>query len=117
MLFGMLEEVAHEVTRSQQNVHLLQHLLQELKKRLEDYLWGSKLGSTILWEQHTQRLKGIDAIATTIQIQQVCQHKKKKKFNFFIFLRCIFFYMYFIKECLILNRLVKQDFSMDSVIR
>ncbi|XP_037790278.1 F-box only protein 32-like [Penaeus monodon] len=70
MLFGMLEEVAHEVTRSQQNVHLLQHLLQELKKRLEDYLWGSKLGSTILWEQHTQRLKGIDAIATTIQIQQ-----------------------------------------------
>ncbi|XP_064122271.1 F-box only protein 32 [Macrobrachium rosenbergii] len=70
MLFGMLEEVAHEVTRSQQNVHVLQHLLQELRKRLEDYLWGSKLGSTILWEQHTRRLEGINAIATTIQISK-----------------------------------------------
>lgn len=71
MLFGILEEVAHEVTRSQQNVHVLQHLLQELRKRLEDYLWGNKLGSTILWEQHSRRLKGIHALATTIQIQQV----------------------------------------------
>lgn len=71
MLFGMLEEVAHEVTRSQQNVHLLQHLLQELRKRLEDYLWGNKLGSTILWEQHSRRLRNINAIATTIQIREV----------------------------------------------
>lgn len=71
MLFGMLEEVAHEVTRSQQNVHLLQHLLQELRKRLEDYLWGNKLGSTILWEQHSRRLRDINAIATTIQIREV----------------------------------------------
>ncbi|KAK7063134.1 F-box only protein 32 [Halocaridina rubra] len=70
MLFGMLEEVAHEVTRSQQNVHVLQHLLKQLRKRLEDYLWGSKLGSTILWEQHTRRLEGINAIATTIQISK-----------------------------------------------
>ncbi|XP_050696532.1 F-box only protein 32-like isoform X3 [Eriocheir sinensis] len=70
MLFGMLEEVAHEVTRSQQNVHLLQHLLQELRKRLEDYLWGNKLGSTILWEQHSRRLRNINAIATTIQIRE-----------------------------------------------
>ncbi|KAK3868253.1 hypothetical protein Pcinc_026337 [Petrolisthes cinctipes] len=70
MLFGMVEEVAHEVTRSQQNLHVLQHLLQELHKRLKDYLWGNKLGSTILWKQHTQRLHDINAIATTIQISQ-----------------------------------------------
>ncbi|KAK8721526.1 hypothetical protein OTU49_012761 [Cherax quadricarinatus] len=70
MLFGMLEEVAYEVTSSQQNVHVLQHLLQELRKRLEDYLWGNKLGSAILWEQHSRRLQDIHAIATTIKIQQ-----------------------------------------------
>ena len=71
MLFGMLEEVAHEVNRSKQNVHLLQHLLQELRKRLEDYLWGNKLGSTILWEQHSRKLRDINAIATTIQLREV----------------------------------------------
>ncbi|CAL4133602.1 unnamed protein product, partial [Meganyctiphanes norvegica] len=70
MLFGMLEEVALEVSSSQQNMHMLHHLLEELRKRLHDYLWGSKLGSTILWEQHSQRLKGIATIFTNIKIQQ-----------------------------------------------
>lgn len=70
MLFGMLEEVALEVSQSQQNMHMLHSLLEELRKHLHDYLWGSKLGSTILWEQHQQRLKGINTIFTNIKIQQ-----------------------------------------------
>ena len=72
MLFVMLEEVAHQVSSSQQNLHILHALIQELQKRLVDYLsWGTKLGSELLWKQHSERLEHISTIATTIEIQPV----------------------------------------------
>ncbi|XP_076046837.1 F-box only protein 32 [Oratosquilla oratoria] len=69
MLFAMLEEVAWEVSTSQQNLHVLHHLIKELQSRLQDYLWwGMKLGSNILWTEHEKKLQQITSIATTIQI-------------------------------------------------
>ena len=87
MLFVMIEEVAREVSASQQNLHILQQLLEKLREHIQDFLWwGTQttrvVGSKRLWEQHSERLKQIDSIATSIEITGVSCPQTKKKLSF-----------------------------------
>ncbi|KAB7495836.1 F-box only protein 32 [Armadillidium nasatum] len=69
MLFSMLEEVTLQVSCSQQNLHVLHRLLENLQKRIEDYLWwGSMLGSVVLWERQRERFLEINSVANNIEI-------------------------------------------------
>lgn len=70
VLFAMLEEVAYQVSASQQNMHLLRKLLTELRTMIDCACWGRPLGSTRLWEQHLQSIDRILSIANTIQIRE-----------------------------------------------
>ncbi|XP_026274475.1 F-box only protein 32 isoform X1 [Frankliniella occidentalis] len=70
VLFAMLEEVAYQVSASQQNMHMLRKLLTELRAMIDCACWGRPLGSTRLWEQHLQSIDRILSIANTIQIRE-----------------------------------------------
>uniref|UniRef100_A0A2R5LE02 Putative f-box n=1 Tax=Ornithodoros turicata TaxID=34597 RepID=A0A2R5LE02_9ACAR len=70
VLFTMLEEVAFQVANSQQNIHVLQLLLQDMEQTLRKYqCWGRPLGSTQLWAQHQRTLQRIVSIRRSIQIR------------------------------------------------
>ncbi|KAG8233514.1 hypothetical protein J437_LFUL011675 [Ladona fulva] len=72
VLFNMLEEVAYQVSASQQNIHLLRGLLTQLRLMREDCTscWGRPLGSTTLWERHLSTINRILNIAARIQIRE-----------------------------------------------
>ncbi|XP_071451132.1 F-box only protein 32 [Hetaerina americana] len=72
VLFNMLEEVAYQVSSSQQNIHLLRGLLSQLRLMREDCssCWGRPLGSTTLWERHLSTINRILNIAARIQINE-----------------------------------------------
>ncbi|CAG0883395.1 unnamed protein product [Darwinula stevensoni] len=70
VLLNMLEEVTHHVAVSQTNIHILQKLVEDLRKTLyEYYCWGRPIGSTALWSQHWQTIDRIAQAANAIQIQ------------------------------------------------
>lgn len=70
VLFTMLEEVAYQVSASQQNIHLLHKLLRQLRVMVDCACWGRPLGSTQLWENHLVTINRILTIANTIQIRE-----------------------------------------------
>ncbi|XP_060861713.1 F-box only protein 32 isoform X1 [Metopolophium dirhodum] len=70
VLFNIIEEVAHQVSQSQQNKHMLDRLLGQLREVVECACWGRPLGSTILWEQHLTTINRIHEIADQIEIRQ-----------------------------------------------
>jgi len=70
VLFNMLEEVAYQVSASQQNIHLLNKLLRQLRGMIDCACWGRPLGSTQLWENHLVTINRILTIANTIQIRE-----------------------------------------------
>ncbi|XP_066992262.1 F-box only protein 25 isoform X2 [Anabrus simplex] len=70
VLFNMLEEVAYQVSASQQNIHMLNKLLHQLQVMVDCACWGRPLGSTVLWEQHLRTIKRILSIANRIQIRE-----------------------------------------------
>lgn len=70
VLFNMLEEVAYQVSASQQNIHLLNKLLRQLRAMIDCACWGRPLGSTQLWENHLVTINRILAIANRIQIRE-----------------------------------------------
>lgn len=79
VLFAMLEEVAFQVSVSQQNIHTLNKLLDDLRKTLlEYYCWGRPLGSTVLWAQHLRTIDRIHAIANRIEIQEPGEEVRPK---------------------------------------
>lgn len=59
------------VSQSQQNKHMLDRLLGQLREVVECACWGRPLGSTILWEQHLTTINRIHEIADQIEIRQV----------------------------------------------
>lgn len=70
VLFTMLEDVAWQVANSQQNIHILQLLLQDMEQTLRKYqCWGRPLGSTQLWAEHGRTLQRIADIRKDIQIR------------------------------------------------
>lgn len=71
VLFNMLEEVAHQVSVSQQNIHMLNKLLGQLRVMIDCACWGRPLGSTLLWESHLRTINRILTIASRIQIREV----------------------------------------------
>nr|CAD7415543.1 unnamed protein product [Timema poppensis] len=70
VLFSMLEEVAHHVCTSQQNIHTLHRLLQQVRNTLDHACWGWPLGSSLLWERHLRHINRILAIANHIHIRE-----------------------------------------------
>ncbi|KAK6634175.1 hypothetical protein RUM44_004783 [Polyplax serrata] len=70
VLFNMLEEVAHQVSVSQQNIHMLNKLLGQLRVMIDCACWGRPLGSTLLWESHLRTINRILTIASRIQIRE-----------------------------------------------
>lgn len=70
VLFNMLEEVAYQVSASQQNIHMLNKLLHQLRIMIDCACWGRPLGSTLLWEQHLRTINRILSIANHIQIRE-----------------------------------------------
>ncbi|PSN42219.1 F-box only protein 32 [Blattella germanica] len=70
VLFTMLEEVAYQVSASQQNIHMLNKLLHQLRIMIDCACWGRPLGSTLLWEQHLRTINRILSIANHIQIRE-----------------------------------------------
>ncbi|XP_022240912.1 F-box only protein 32-like isoform X1 [Limulus polyphemus] len=71
VLFVLLEEVAGQVASNQQNIHMLQAILYDLKKTMRKYYcWGRPLGSTLLWEQHLQTIERICMFASNIKIKE-----------------------------------------------
>lgn len=70
VLFNMLEEVAYQVSASQQNIHMLNKLLQQLRMMIDCACWGRPLGSTLLWEQHLRTINRILSIANCIEIRE-----------------------------------------------
>lgn len=71
VLFNMLEEVAYQVSASQQNIHMLNKLLRQLRVMIDCACWGRPLGSTLLWESHLRTINRILTIANRIQINEV----------------------------------------------
>ncbi|XP_039284234.1 F-box only protein 25-like [Nilaparvata lugens] len=70
VLFNMLEEVAYQVSASQQNMHLLKKLLRQVQLMIDCACWGRPLGSSQLWENHLATINRILAIANQIQITE-----------------------------------------------
>ncbi|RZF39570.1 hypothetical protein LSTR_LSTR001091 [Laodelphax striatellus] len=70
VLFNMLEEVAYQVSASQQNIHLLNKLLRQVQMMIDCACWGRPLGSSQLWENHLATINRILAIANRIQIRE-----------------------------------------------
>lgn len=70
VLFKMLEEVAQQVSTSQQNIHLLNKLLDQLRVMIDCACWGHPLGSTQLWENHLNTINRIVDIANSIRIRE-----------------------------------------------
>ncbi|KAK7862923.1 hypothetical protein R5R35_002970 [Gryllus longicercus] len=70
VLFNMLEEVAYQVSASQQNIHMLNKLLHQLQAMINCACWGRPLGSTLLWEKHLRTINRILSIANRIQIRE-----------------------------------------------
>ncbi|XP_026686124.1 F-box only protein 25, partial [Diaphorina citri] len=71
VLFNILEDVAYQVSHSQQNIHTLNNLLRQLKVMIDCACWGKPLGSTQLWENHLVTINRILSIANRIQIREV----------------------------------------------
>lgn len=59
------------VSTSQQNIHLLNKLLDQLRLMINCACWGYPLGSTQLWENHLNTINRIVDIANSIQISKV----------------------------------------------
>ncbi|XP_054153074.1 F-box only protein 32-like [Oppia nitens] len=79
VLFTMLEELAWQVASNQQNIHILQTLLYDLKKIMKKYYcWGRPQGSTRLWEQHLKTMERICNMANTIQIKEPAEDGSKR---------------------------------------
>lgn len=55
----------------QQNIHLLNRLLEQLRAMIDCACWGRPLGSTQLWEQHLRTINRILYIANHIEIREV----------------------------------------------
>ncbi|EEB19306.1 F-box only protein, putative [Pediculus humanus corporis] len=70
VLFNMLEEVAYQVSISQQNIHMLNKLLNQLRVMIDCACWGRPLGSTLLWESHLRTINRILTIANGIVINE-----------------------------------------------
>ncbi|KAI5719022.1 hypothetical protein M8J76_003926 [Diaphorina citri] len=70
VLFNILEDVAYQVSHSQQNIHTLNNLLRQLKVMIDCACWGKPLGSTQLWENHLVTINRILSIANRIQIRE-----------------------------------------------
>uniref|UniRef100_A0A8D8TZ18 F-box only protein 25 n=1 Tax=Cacopsylla melanoneura TaxID=428564 RepID=A0A8D8TZ18_9HEMI len=70
VLFNILEDVAYQVSHSQQNIHTLHNLLRQLKVMIDCACWGKPLGSTQLWENHLVTINRILSIANRIQIRE-----------------------------------------------
>lgn len=59
------------VSISQQNIHLLNKLLDQLRIMINCACWGHPLGSTQLWENHLNTINRIVEIANSIHIREV----------------------------------------------
>nr|XP_034184412.1 F-box only protein 32 isoform X1 [Osmia lignaria] len=71
VLFNMLEEVALEVSLSQQQTGRLRRLIERVRAFSAGCCWGGRpLGSVILWEKHKAALERILQIASSITITQ-----------------------------------------------
>ncbi|XP_001600578.1 F-box only protein 32 [Nasonia vitripennis] len=71
VLFNMLEEVALEVSLSQQQTGRLRRLIERVRAFSAGCCWGGRpLGSVILWEKHKAALDRILQIASSITITQ-----------------------------------------------
>ncbi|KAK0085455.1 hypothetical protein PV325_005183 [Microctonus aethiopoides] len=71
VLFNMLEEVALEVSCSQQQTGRLRRLIERMRAFSASCCWGGRpLGSVILWEKHKEALERILQIASSITITQ-----------------------------------------------
>lgn len=72
---------------SNQNAHVLVRLLTELRLIVRgESWWGQPLGSSQLWGKHVETIDRIDAIASSVQQQEV----KFLKLNFYITLSTSF---------------------------
>ena len=72
VLFNMLEEVALEVSLSQQQTGKLRRLIERVRAFSAGCCWGGRpLGSVVLWEKHKAALERILQIASSITITQV----------------------------------------------
>lgn len=63
------------VSTSQQNIHLLNKLLDQLRVMIDCACWGHPLGSTQLWENHLNTINRIVDIANSIRIREVSKSK------------------------------------------
>ncbi|CAD1477310.1 unnamed protein product, partial [Heterotrigona itama] len=71
VLFNMLEEVALEVSLSQQQTGKLRRLIERVRAFSAGCCWGGRpLGSVVLWEKHKAALERILQIASSITITQ-----------------------------------------------
>lgn len=71
VLFNMLEEVALEVSLSQQQTGKLRRLIERVRAFSASCCWGGRpLGSVVLWEKHKAALERILQIASSITITQ-----------------------------------------------
>ncbi|XP_026462428.1 F-box only protein 25-like isoform X3 [Ctenocephalides felis] len=73
LLLTMLEEVATQVSSSQQNLHVLRGLLLQLRSLAEQErgsCWGRPLGSKTLWVEHLNTIQRILDIGNQIQIRE-----------------------------------------------
>jgi len=64
-------DISFTVSASQQNIHMLNKLLHQLRVMVDCACWGRPLGSTLLWEQHLRTINRIRSIANHIQIREV----------------------------------------------
>lgn len=63
------------VLSTQQNMHISKLLMQDLNEALEqsNMLWGKHMGSSVLWEQHRQRLQQWNSVMQDLEMHQVSQ--------------------------------------------
>lgn len=73
LLLQMVEEVAYQVSDSQQNLNILRALVGQLKQLMmveDQKCWGKPLGSPTLWQSHVKTIQKIEQIANEIRIRE-----------------------------------------------
>lgn len=73
LLLQMIEEVAAQVSDSQQNINVLRGLavqLQDIVNKENQKCWGKPLGSQDLWKNHVKTIQRIQSITSQIEITE-----------------------------------------------
>jgi len=72
--FRMLEEMAITVYKSNQNQHVLKTIMEELHTTMTIYnVWGSHLGSSVLFKQHLETRRKITEFVEKMQVRPSVQ--------------------------------------------